>query len=73
MADNGPGTHCVAERERVFDRFTACPAPPRRGSGIGLSLLAQIAACHGAQVEWGPGLDGRGVGITAHFAAPSNL
>lgn len=67
VADNGPGI-AVAERERVFDRFYRMPGATERGSGIGLSLVAQIAACHGARVEWGPGLDGRGVGITIHFA-----
>jgi two-component system OmpR family sensor kinase len=51
----------------VFDRFYRVPGAIERGSGIGLSLVAQIAACHGARVEWGPGLDGRGIGITLNF------
>ncbi|KNE28978.1 ATP-binding protein [Achromobacter spanius] len=66
VADNGPGI-AVSERERVFDRFYRVPGAIERGSGIGLSLVAQIAACHGARVEWGLGLDGRGIGITLNF------
>jgi two-component system OmpR family sensor kinase len=53
----------------VFDRFYRKPGTAERGSGIGLSLVAQIAASHNARIEWGPGLDGRGVGITITFAS----
>ncbi|MFC4276453.1 ATP-binding protein [Achromobacter aloeverae] len=67
VADNGPGI-AVVERERVFDRFYRVPGAIERGSGIGLSLVAQIATCHGARIEWGPGLDGRGIGITLIFS-----
>ncbi|MBB1594593.1 ATP-binding protein [Achromobacter sp. UMC46] len=68
VADNGPGI-APAERERVFDRFYRKPGTVERGSGIGLSLVAQVAAKHNARIEWGPGLDGRGVGITVTFPA----
>lgn len=68
VADNGPGIP-PAERERVFDRFYRKAGSVERGSGIGLSLVAQIATRHGARIEWGPGLDGRGVGITVTFPA----
>lgn len=66
VEDNGPGI-APAERERVFDRFYRKPGTIERGSGIGLSLVARIAAKHGARIEWGPGLDGQGVGITVSF------
>lgn len=68
VADNGPGI-APAERGRVFDRFYRAPGAPESGSGIGLSLVALIAANHDARIEWGPGLDGRGVGITVTFPA----
>lgn len=68
VADNGPGI-APAERERVFDRFYRKAGTVERGSGIGLSLVAQIAAKHAARIEWGLGLDGRGVGITVTFPA----
>lgn len=66
VKDNGPGI-AMAERERVFDRFYRVPGTPEPGSGIGLSLVAHIAASHGARLDWGPGLDGRGVGFTVTF------
>jgi two-component system OmpR family sensor kinase len=66
VKDNGPGIE-IAERERVFDRFYRVPGTPERGSGIGLSLVAHIAASHGARLDCGPGLDGRGVGFTVTF------
>ena len=37
------------------------------GSGIGLSLVAQIAAQHGAEVAMGTGLRGAGVALTVSF------
>ncbi|NMK46836.1 ATP-binding protein [Achromobacter sp. Bel] len=66
VADNGPGI-AAAERERVFDRFYRKAGTVERGSGIGLSLVAQVAARHNARIEWGPGLDDCGVGITVTF------
>ncbi|MFD4840049.1 ATP-binding protein [Achromobacter sp. NPDC058515] len=68
VADNGPGI-APAERERVFDRFYRAPGALESGSGIGLSLVALIAANHGARIDWEPGLDGRGVGLTVTFPA----
>ncbi|CAB3654772.1 ATP-binding protein [Achromobacter pestifer] len=66
VKDNGPGIP-ASERERIFDRFYRQPGTIERGSGIGLSLVARIAAIHGARIEWEPGLDGRGVGIAVTF------
>ncbi|CAG9166049.1 ATP-binding protein [Cupriavidus respiraculi] len=66
VKDNGPGI-APAERERVFDRFYRIPGTPENGSGIGLALVAHIAASHGARLDWGPGLDGAGVGVTVTF------
>lgn len=40
----------------------------RRGGGIGLSLVAQIARLHRARIDCGAGLDGRGFGIAVGFA-----
>lgn len=68
VADDGPGI-APGERARVFDRFYRAPGASGGGSGIGLSLVAQIAARHGAVVAFSPGLNGRGVGLVVTFPA----
>ena len=47
VADNGPGIS-PDQREKVFVPFFTTK---RRGSGIGLTLVRQIAAAHGASVD----------------------
>jgi nitrogen fixation/metabolism regulation signal transduction histidine kinase len=47
VADNGPGIS-PDQREKVFVPFFTTK---RRGSGIGLTLVRQIAAAHGATVD----------------------
>lgn len=66
VADDGPGI-APAERERVFDRFYRVAGTSGGGSGIGLSLVAQIARQHRADVNLGPGLRGMGVTLTVIF------
>jgi len=66
ISDNGPGVP-ENERERIFDRFYRITGRSESGSGIGLSLVARIAASHHAQIDLGTGLDGRGFGIRVWF------
>lgn len=66
VRDDGPGVPS-GELARLFDRFYRVPGTPGRGSGIGLSLVARIAELHGAEVEAGTGLEGRGLGISLRF------
>lgn len=66
VRDDGPGVPASA-RDRIFDRFYRVPGTTGRGSGIGLSLVARIAELHGATIDVGEGLDGRGFGITVRF------
>lgn len=66
VADDGPGI-APEERARVFDRFYRAPGSAAGGSGIGLSLVAQIAQQHGAEVTLGEGLRGAGVALTVSF------
>jgi signal transduction histidine kinase len=47
VADNGPGIP-PDQREKVFVPFFTTK---RHGSGIGLTLVRQIAAAHGATVD----------------------
>ena len=49
--DDGPGIP-PDERESVFERFTrGADATSRPGSGLGLALVAQLAAIHGGTVS----------------------
>ncbi|MDC8013250.1 sensor histidine kinase [Tahibacter soli] len=66
VADDGPGV-APDERERIFDRFYRVAGSRERGSGIGLSLVARIAASHGATIAVGDGVGGRGFGVTILF------
>ncbi|MFE8601481.1 ATP-binding protein [Archangium violaceum] len=68
VADNGPGVP-PQEHGRLFDRFYRVGGTLESGSGIGLSLVARIANAHRARIEVGPGLDGRGFGISVLFPA----
>jgi len=67
VCDNGPGI-APEERERVFDRFyRGAAAHAARGSGLGLAIVRRIGERHGATVELGPGIDGKGLGVTVRF------
>ena len=68
VADNGPGVP-REERSRIFDRFYRVAGNGAPGSGIGLSLVHRIVRFHGAHIEVGDGIDGRGFGITLRFPA----
>ena len=69
VLDNGPGVP-EGERERVFQRFhrgQGEQAAGTTGSGLGLSIVQRIARLHGAALELGAGIDGRGLGVTVRF------
>jgi two-component system sensor histidine kinase MprB len=62
VRDHGPGIP-AAERARVFDRFyrsTGARSAP--GSGLGLSIVAQIVAHHGGEV-WAAEAEGGGAEV----------
>ncbi len=60
VADDGPGI-APEDRERVFDRFYRGANVEAPGSGLGLSIVRQIADLHGGRLEIADGLDGHGV------------
>jgi two-component system OmpR family sensor kinase len=68
VADDGPGIP-VEERERVFDRFYRGRDASGNGSGLGLAIVREIADRHGARIDVGDGLSGRGVTIRLRFPA----
>ncbi|MFA7503866.1 MAG: ATP-binding protein [Burkholderiaceae bacterium] len=72
--DDGPGI-APAERERVFDRFYrtdhASTGPHgEHGSGLGLSIVQQVARRHGAKVCLLDNPRGRGLRVEVRFPAP---
>jgi signal transduction histidine kinase len=68
VLDDGPGV-AESDRARIFDRFFRVTGSNERGSGIGLSLVARIAASHTAKIETGTGLGERGFGVSVTFPA----
>ncbi len=59
VADDGPG---VPEQEQraIFNRFHRVPGSGTRGSGIGLSLVAEIARLHDAKIDTSNGINDHG-------------
>ena len=75
VADDGIGIP-AAERELVLQRFRrgtsadfqdGGPEHKSSGSGLGLSIVQRIAELHGARMELGDGIDGRGLAVRLHF------
>lgn len=52
VEDAGPGI-AEGDRERVFHRFYRGPENRQSGSGLGLSIVKNIAQQHGARIELG--------------------
>jgi two-component system OmpR family sensor kinase len=66
VTDTGPGVP-PEERERVFDRFYRRVGSETSGSGLGLSIVRNIAQRHGAQVMLDSGPAGRGLSVCVVF------
>lgn len=64
--DDGPGV-APAERARLGERFFRVLGTGQSGSGLGLSIVARIAALHGATLHFADGLDGRGLAVLLDF------
>jgi two-component system sensor histidine kinase TctE len=65
VEDDGPGIP-EAEREQVLERFYRAAGTSGTGSGLGLSIVREIAVAHGAELSTDAGAHGRGckVGLT---------
>ncbi|HWS74111.1 MAG TPA: sensor histidine kinase N-terminal domain-containing protein [Quisquiliibacterium sp.] len=71
VEDTGPGIP-PAERKLVFERFYRVLGSEASGSGLGLSIVSEIASQHGALVsidDGGPAGRPRGARITVRFPA----
>lgn len=68
VRDDGPGV-TPADRARLGERFFRVLGTGQTGNGLGLSIVARIAALHGATLRFEEGLQGRGLGVVLEFAA----
>ena len=66
VKDDGPGV-APEDQARLTERFFRVLGSDAAGSGLGLSIVARIAALHGATLRFSPGLGGRGLGATLLF------
>lgn len=66
VTDSGPGI-APEERTRVFDRFYRVNGTDSWGSGLGLSIVRDIAQAHGALVELGDNPEGHGLQVVVLF------
>jgi two-component system sensor histidine kinase TctE len=66
VEDDGPGI-APDQRSRVFDRFYRIPGSRGDGCGIGLAIVREIAASHGAKVTIAEGAGGKGACVTVTF------
>jgi two-component system sensor histidine kinase TctE len=66
--DEGPGIP-EGERERVLERFYRVSGTPGEGSGLGLSIVQEIASLHGATLKLESGPGGKGTRVALVFPA----
>lgn len=66
VEDNGPGIE-PQHRERVFERFYRILGSGQSGSGLGLSIVAEVAKRHGAELILDSGGNGIGTRISVRF------
>jgi len=71
VSDEGPGIP-PPERARVLGRFYRALGTSEPGVGLGLSIVARIAALHGATLDLGDGPAGRGLAVRVRFPAATN-
>ncbi len=62
VEDDGPGIP-VDERERVLEPFYRPSGSPGDGSGLGLAVVREIAAGHGARLRLDSGPEGAGLHV----------
>lgn len=68
VVDNGPGIP-AERRQELGRRFHRLQAQGPDGAGLGLSIVLRIAESYGAQVVFGAGLEGQGLGVEVRFPA----
>jgi two-component system sensor histidine kinase TctE len=71
VEDNGPGID-PQHRERVFERFYRILGTGQSGSGLGLSIVAEVAKRHNAELMLEAGSNGVGTRISVSFTQRSS-
>ena len=66
ISDTGPGIP-PAMYDKVLERFFRLANANASGSGLGLSIVKNIAVNHAARLELGPGLHGMGLSVSLYF------
>lgn len=66
VTDQGPGIP-AGERDKVGQRFYRILGSGETGSGLGLSIVKQIAELHGASISLDEGKQGAGLSVTVRF------
>ena len=66
VRDDGMGVP-AEQRARLGERFFRVLGTGQTGNGLGLSIVARIAALHGASIHFEDGLEGRGLGVVLDF------
>jgi two-component system, OmpR family, sensor histidine kinase TctE len=69
VEDDGPGIP-EGERLRVRERFYRLPGSDGQGCGLGLAIVSEIAAAHGARLTIDAGAGARGLRARVTFTAP---
>jgi len=70
VCDQGPGIP-EEEQARIWDRFYRILGSGETGSGLGLSIVKQIADLHHAEIETSKGENGKGLCVVVKFKSPS--
>jgi two-component system sensor histidine kinase TctE len=68
VEDDGPGI-CAEQRELVFERFYRLPGEMAEGSGLGLSIVREIALVSKATVALADPPSGQGLVVSVDFPA----
>lgn len=68
VVDDGPGVP-EADLARLGQRFFRVMGTEAQGSGLGLSIVARVAALHGGHLRFGTGPVGRGLAVTLVLGA----